>query len=215
MAPHPFDLETLRTERAVLCLRFLDRDGVLEAARAAVRGGLRILEITLTTPGALDLIAALRNDTPWVGAGTVLTVADAHRVADAGGTFALSPVFDPDVFEAGRSRGLWMLPGAATPSEIFRAHQHGASAVKVFPADALGGPSFIRAVRGPLPHIPLVPTRGPDSENFHDYFDAGATAVGVGSEVFADGLDPRGVQTRAAHVRKALDQASADGTPSN
>jgi 2-dehydro-3-deoxyphosphogluconate aldolase/(4S)-4-hydroxy-2-oxoglutarate aldolase len=140
-----------------------------------------------------------------VGAGTVLRREDVHQVAGAGGRFALSPVFDPDVVAEAHRSGLLAVPGAATPAEILAAHRSGARIVKVFPAAALGGPAYLRAIRGPLPHIPLLPTNGPTSMNLHDYFAAGASAVGVGGEVFHEGFTFEGITAAAARIRKVID----------
>ena len=131
-------------------------------------------------------------------------MAEVRQVAEAGGRFALSPVFDPAVMEEARRLGLLGIPGAATPAEILAAHRHGAPAVKIFPAGALGGPAYLRAVRGPLPGIPLVPTSGPRSDNLAEYFAAGAVAVGVGAEVLHPGFTPASVEAAARKVVAAM-----------
>jgi 2-dehydro-3-deoxyphosphogluconate aldolase/(4S)-4-hydroxy-2-oxoglutarate aldolase len=183
---------------------------LLEACRAARAGGLRVLEITLTTPGALEAIRSLAAEgDAIVGAGTVLTVQDARAVADAGGRFAMSPVLDAAVVEESHRLGLLAVPGAGSATEILAAHRTGARLVKVFPAGPLGGPDFLRKVRGPLPDIPLVPTSGPSIETFAEYVAAGAVAVGVGSEVFAPGFTPESVEGAARRVREAWDRARA------
>ncbi|MBD3335658.1 MAG: 2-dehydro-3-deoxyphosphogluconate aldolase [Candidatus Eisenbacteria bacterium] len=198
-------LAAILEEGVILCVRLGEDDLVLKACRAALRGGLRVLEVTLTTPGALDIIERLAAEGEGVvGGGTVLTVEDARNVAAAGGRFALSPVFDPDVVEEAERLGLLAVPGAATPAEILRAHRHGARLVKVFPARALGGPDFLRAVRGPLPNIPLAATSGPSSTDLADYFAAGAAAVGVGGEVFHPGFTTESVAGAAAKVQQAV-----------
>lgn len=202
----PGTLEAIRNDGVVLCFRFGPGQSIVNPARAALRGGLQILEITLTTPGALEAIRALADESgALVGGGTVLTAADVAAVAEAGGRFALSPVFDPGALaEAGR-RGILYIPGAATPTEILTAHRAGAPVVKVFPSGPLGGPQFLRFVRGPLAEIPLLPTSGPTSENLGDYFDAGAFAVGIGPEVFPPGFTLEGVEHAARKVRQAVD----------
>lgn len=192
----------------ILCVRFGSDRGVADACRAAVRGGVRILEITLTTPGWAGLIEEFsRDEDLLVGGGTVLSAEEVRAVAGAGGRFALSPVFDPAVTDEALRLGLLPMPGAATPGEILAAHRHGAPLVKVFPAGALGGPEYLRAVRGPLPGISLVPTSGPSSETIADYVTAGAVAVGVGREIFPPGFDLGGVERAAHRVRAAMDVA--------
>ena len=118
-----------------------------------------------------------------VGAGTVLTIDDVAAADAAGARFVLSPVHDPDVMQEARRRGLLAIPGAATPSEIQAAHRQGAELVKVFPSGALGGPTYLRAIRGPLGHVPMIPTSGPTIESMEEWFAAGASVVGVGPEV--------------------------------
>lgn len=166
-----------------------------------------MLEITLTTPGALDAIRALSKEDVVVGGGTVLSIEDVVRVAAAGGRFTLSPVYNPGVMDEAHLHGMLAIPGASTPTEILAAHQHGAHMVKVFPAGPLGGPAYLRAIRGPLPDVPLVPTSGATAETLHEYLDAGAVAVGVGNEVFPPGFTLASVENAARRVRDAMDNA--------
>ena len=200
-----------RTEReilvdgAILCVRLGERVSVVEACRTAAKGGLKVLEITLTTPGALDAISSLSDDELTVGAGTVLTVEDVCDVAGAGGKFAMSPVFDPEVVDEAGRQGILAIPGATTPTEILSACRHGARLIKVFPSGPLGGPDYLRAILGPLPDASLVPTSGPTAETVGDYFSAGAVALGVGKEVFHDGFNLESVEMAARRVRSAID----------
>lgn len=191
-----------------LCVRLGAGSPIVEACRAAVRGGLSVLEITLTTPGALEAMGTLARDgNAVVGGGTVLTRDDVRAVAEAGGRFALSPVFDPEVVEESHRLGLLAVPGTATATEILAAHRSGARLVKVFPAAALGGPAYLRAIRGPLPDIPLVPTNGITAETIRDYVAAGAVAVGVGADVFPPGFTLDHAQNAARRIREAMDAA--------
>jgi 2-dehydro-3-deoxyphosphogluconate aldolase/(4S)-4-hydroxy-2-oxoglutarate aldolase len=203
--------ETLRkllSDGVVLCVRFESGKRVLEACRAAIRGGLHVIEITLTTPDALEFITELaREEDALVGAGTVLSIDDLLAVEKAGGRFALSPVFDPEVFAEARRRGILAIPGAATPTEILRAYRHGAPIVKIYPSGALGGPAYLRAIRGPLGHIPMLPTSGPTSDTMAEWIEAGAVAVGVGPEVFHEGFTLESIEAAARRVRESLDLA--------
>ena len=210
IADRSYLIERTRSEfladGVILCIRLRRREEVLEACRAALSGGLRILEITLTTPGALDVIETLASEgKALVGGGTVLSADDARAVAARGGHFALSPVFDPEVVDEAHRLGLLAVPGTATPREILAAHRHGARLVKVFPAGALGGPAYIRSVRGPLPDIPLIPTSGPSAQTLAEYMSAGAVAVGVGAEVFGPGYTPASAEAAARRLREAMD----------
>lgn len=207
--PASSTLQRLLDDGIILCVRMMEGDPVLDACRAASRGGLRVFEVALTTPRAPDIIATLAADEALlVGAGTVLSARDVATVADAGARFAMSPVFDPEVVDEARQRGILAVPGAATPREILAAHRHGVRLVKVFPAGALGGPAFLRAVSGPLPQVALVPTSGPSSDNIAEYVAAGAVAVGVGGEIFRR-LDESTIEGAAARVRRAMDAARA------
>lgn len=200
-------MEDVRREGAVLAVRLKAGEDLIGACRAATRGGVRVLEITLTTPGALEAIALLSREPGIIaGAGTVLTADDARAVARAGGRFALSPVFDPGAMEEARHLDLLGIPGAGSATEILAAYRHGAPVVKVFPSAAIGGPAFLRAVRGPLPQIPLLPTSGPTAETLAAYFEAGAFAVGIGGpEFFPPGWTPVSIEAAARRVRQALD----------
>ena len=201
-------LHDVLADGVFLCVRLGADTPLIEACRAAVRGGLSLLEITLTTPGALRAIETLAKEEGAIaGGGTVLTPEDARRVADAGGRFALSPVFDPGVVDEAHRLGLLAVPGTSTPTEILAAHRHGARLVKVFPAAALGGPAYLRAVRGPLPDVPLVPTNGIVAETIVDYLRAGAVAVGVGGDVFPPGFTLEHVEKAAARIRAAMTAA--------
>jgi len=193
-----------------LCVRLGADVPLIEACAAAVRGGLKVLEITLTTPGAVDAIAHFaRGGEAIAGGGTVLTVDDVRAVSKAGGRFVLSPVFDPEVVDEAHRLGLLAVPGASTPTEIIAAHRHGARLVKVFPAACLGGAAYIRAVRGPLPGIPLVPTNGIVADTIVEYVEAGAVAVGVGSEVFSKDFTFDHIENAARRTRYAMDSARA------
>ncbi|MEZ0227580.1 MAG: bifunctional 4-hydroxy-2-oxoglutarate aldolase/2-dehydro-3-deoxy-phosphogluconate aldolase [Planctomycetota bacterium] len=177
--------EDLRREVIVACVRTDDAEVALESALAALRGGVRVLEITLTTPGALRIIEALaKTEGAIPGAGTVLDPEDIRRVQKAGGRFAMSPVTDDAVIAAANERGLFFTPGAATPTEILRARRAGAKVVKVFPIGPLGGVAFLKAVGGPLKGIPFLPTNGVKVEEARAYREAGSLALGFGREVF-------------------------------
>ncbi|HSP17818.1 MAG TPA: bifunctional 4-hydroxy-2-oxoglutarate aldolase/2-dehydro-3-deoxy-phosphogluconate aldolase [Thermoanaerobaculia bacterium] len=152
----------------------------VEAIRA---GGIPILEITMTVPGAIKIIAELSGIDALIGAGTVLDADTARRCVDAGARFIVSPSLDIPTIEACRALDIPCFPGAMTPTEIVTAWKAGATAVKVFPANAVGGPTFLKSVKAPLPQIELIPTGGVSLKTVGDFIAAGAFAVGVGADL--------------------------------
>lgn len=193
----------LSTVGVVAVIRSPSVDAALECTRALVRGGVTGIEITFSTPGAAVAIAAARREHPnaLVGAGTVLDRASLDAACDAGASFLVSPHTDEELLEAARARGVPFLAGALTPTEVVRAHRAGAACVKLFPGSAVG-PSYVKALRGPLPHIPLMPTGGVDEKNLGEWFAAGVVAVGMGGSL-ATGT-PAEVEAAARRVSTAL-----------
>ena len=150
---------------------------------ALIEGGVSILEVTMTSPQALELISTLASafpDQALVGVGSVLDRSMAVAAIDAGARFVVSPVLVPDVIHASHENGVPVLAGAFTPTEIQTAHTLGADLIKVFPADVVGM-SYFKSVRAPMPHLRLIPTGGVTLDNAGDWLRAGAAAVGVGS----------------------------------
>lgn len=183
MDPMSF-VERLGRERACAILRCNDAEVARRAMDAALAGGFRIVEVTLTTPGALALIAALATlPQVVVGAGTVLTVEQAAAAVDHGARFLVSPVTDLAVIRRAAELGVASLPGAHTPTELLTAHQAGAPLLKLFPAPA-GGPQWLRSVLAPLPFLKVVPTNGTDADTAADWLAAGAYALGFGAPLF-------------------------------
>jgi len=164
------------------------------AADCVAKGGVPIVEITMTVPGAVEVIRELVKAMPQVlvGAGTVLNEAAAGQCADAGAQFLVTPGFSAPAIAAARDRDLLIMVGALTPSEIMAASAAGADFVKVFPCGSMGGPKYLQALRGPFPQIPFVPTGGVNLETAADYIRAGASALGVGGEMVSkDALKAR------------------------
>jgi len=176
-------LEALLQARVVAVIRTKDAARIAGTAAALRRGGVSAIEITMTVPGAVDIICELvraKGPGVLVGAGTVLDARAAADVIAAGAEFVVSPVTDMDTIRACREAGVLIAPGAFTPTEIVAAWRAGADIVKVFPATSLG-PQFFRDLRGPLPQVRLMPTGGVTLENARDFLAAGACAVGIGS----------------------------------
>lgn len=177
-------VDELARRRATAIIRCDDQALAAAAMDAAIAGGFRIVEFTLTTPGALELVREFsRRPDVIVGAGTVLTVDEAARAIDAGASFVVSPVLDEAVIRAAIERGAAAMPGTHTPTEMYRAHLAGAHLCKLFPA-AAGGPAYVRSVLAPMPFLRIVPTNGVDDTNLAAYLEAGALAVGFVTALF-------------------------------
>ncbi len=207
MTPGDF-VARLGRERATAILRTSDAEAAAPAMEAAVRGGFRIVEFTLTIPGALDRIAEFTKRADLiVGAGTVMTADEAREAVARGARFLVSPVVDETLIEAARALDVAILPGAYTPTEMLRAHRAGAPLVKLFPAPA-DGPTYVRQVIGPMPFLRIVPTAGVNERNAATYLKAGAFAVGFVSSLFrAEDLAARRwdeVEARARALRASL-----------
>ena len=167
----------------VAVIRLQDPSRLRAVIDAIAAGGVRALEVTMTVPNAIEMIAHIAPTLPkgfLIGAGTVLDAGTATRAANAGAQFIVSPVFRKEVITAAHVRDVPAMPGCMTPTEILEAWDAGADIVKVFPATTLG-PGFLKDVRAPLPDVRLMPTGGVTIENAGDWIRAGAVAVGVGS----------------------------------
>jgi 2-dehydro-3-deoxyphosphogluconate aldolase / (4S)-4-hydroxy-2-oxoglutarate aldolase len=200
--------DALASERLVGIVRGPDPDRLVECLRVMAANGLRLVEVSLTSGDAIDVIKRAGDelgDRLLLGAGTVLDADDAVAVIEAGAHYAVTPAAGPGV-DVCLDRGLPVLVGALTPTEIYAAHARGATAVKVFPA-SVGGPAYVRALRDPLPGVPLVPVGGVDAAATVDYLAAGAVAVGVGSPLLGDaptGGDLTALADRVDRFRQAV-----------
>ncbi|HEX7959997.1 MAG TPA: bifunctional 4-hydroxy-2-oxoglutarate aldolase/2-dehydro-3-deoxy-phosphogluconate aldolase [Terriglobales bacterium] len=156
----------------------------IAAAEAVLKGGISVVEITMTVPRAKEAIVELsKNRDLLVGAGTVLTAAAARECLDAGAHFLVSPGFDLETVKLAKSEGYLMMAGALTPTEVIAAWSAGSDFVKIFPCSAVGGASYIKALKGPLPQIPMIPTGGVNLKTAADFLAAGSAALGVGGEL--------------------------------
>jgi 2-dehydro-3-deoxyphosphogluconate aldolase/(4S)-4-hydroxy-2-oxoglutarate aldolase len=178
------------------------------AARAVSQGGIPIVEITMTVPGAIDVIRELAKSPGselLVGAGTVLNVETARRCIDAGAQFLVSPGLNLPTIEFAVKEGKLMAAGALTPTEVITAWDAGSDFVKVFPCGQVGGAKYIRALKGPLPEILLVPTGGVNLNTAAEFLEAGAAALGVGGElVQPEALKSGNAQVIVENARKFL-----------
>lgn len=194
---------------AVAVMRLRHHRLTVEVATALRRGGLDVMEVTVEGPGAFDalteVVAALGHQA-LVGAGTVTSVDEVQRAAAAGARFCVSPNTDPTVIKAALEAGLLPLPGAATPTEVGQCLAAGARVVKLFPAGPLGL-AYLRALRGPYRQVRFVPTGGIGHDQVGEWLDAGALAVGLGSDLVPADVKPKdlaGIEARAARVMRQV-----------
>jgi 2-dehydro-3-deoxyphosphogluconate aldolase/(4S)-4-hydroxy-2-oxoglutarate aldolase len=155
----------------------------VEAIRA---GGISIVEVTMTVPGAIEVIEQLAKTAGsdvLIGAGTVLDAQTAQQCLDAGAEFLVSPGFDAQTVKFAREKGILVIPGALTPTEIIMAWNAGGDLIKIFPCGTVGGAKYIKALKGPLPQVPMIPTGGVNLETAAEFILAGAEALGVGGEL--------------------------------
>ena len=174
----------------VAIIRANSSNELIEAAAAIQTGGVDVIEITMTTPDALQVIgdvAARLGDAVLIGVGSVLDAETARAAMLAGAEFVVSPVTKPDVIEICNRYGKVVIPGAFTPTEILSAWETGADYVKVFPSSGVGS-SYIKDIKAPLPQIPLIPTGGINADNAAEFIKAGAAALGIGSALVSSDL---------------------------
>ena len=179
-------LALLRQHRAIAVIRAPDLNRGLAMAEAAAAGGIHLIEVTWNSWHPGDLVSKLRHRLPHctIGVGTVLSKADLKDAIGAGAQFCFCPHTDLAITELAQDMEIPIVPGALTPHEVVTAWQAGATAVKVFPVNAVGGARYIRSLQGPLDHIPLIPTGGVTVENAGDMLKAGAIAVGLSTSLF-------------------------------
>ncbi|WP_129114705.1 bifunctional 4-hydroxy-2-oxoglutarate aldolase/2-dehydro-3-deoxy-phosphogluconate aldolase [Halegenticoccus tardaugens] len=209
-------LDRITESGVVAIVRGIDADDAVDAVSALAAGGVRAIEITADTDGVLGMLRAVDDavgDGVSIGVGTVLDAETARAAMLAGAEFVITPSFDPAVVEVCNRYGKLVAPGVFTPTEAANAYAAGADLVKVFPASS-GGPAHVRALGGPLGHVPTMPTGGVGLENVAAYVDAGAVAVGVGSslvdrEAIAAGDFDRLTET-AERFRARIDEARPD-----
>ena len=178
-------LNTMRRVGLVPVLRAESEAGALALAEAIAAGGVNVLEITMTVPGAVRVMARLARERPdiLVGAGTVLDPETARICMLEGAQFIVSPALNLKTIELCNRYGIAILPGALTPTEVVNAWQAGADAIKVFPANAMGGAKYLKSLKAPLPQIEMVPTGGISHATAREFLEAGALALGVGADL--------------------------------
>lgn len=158
------------------------------ASQSLLSGGISVVEMTMTIPGAYDVVRQLRQSDPdlVVGAGTVLDLDTARRSIDAGVSFLTSPTLDLEILDFGITNNTLVIPGVLTPTEVATAVKAGAEMVKIFPCSLVGGPVYIRALKAPFPHVDLIPAGGVNQQTASDYIRAGSVALGIGAHLVPD-----------------------------
>jgi 2-dehydro-3-deoxyphosphogluconate aldolase/(4S)-4-hydroxy-2-oxoglutarate aldolase len=179
-------LKFIKREKLVPVVRAETSDEALQAVETLASSGIKIFEITLTTPGAIELIQELcgaDNSEILIGAGTVLSREQAEKCVEAGAKFVVSPIFNQEIVEFCREKEIAVMPGSLTPTEVFAAWNAGADCVKVFPCEALGGAKYVKSLKSVFPQIEIMPTGGVSFDTIADFLEAGAFAVGVGADL--------------------------------
>ncbi|HEY4613219.1 MAG TPA: bifunctional 4-hydroxy-2-oxoglutarate aldolase/2-dehydro-3-deoxy-phosphogluconate aldolase [Bacteroidota bacterium] len=182
----------LKEKAAIAVIRMADAKKLLKVIDAIYRGGVSIIEITMTVPNALRMIEEVSKSVSsdvTVGVGSVLDAATAQKAVDAGARFVVGPIFKKEIVEAAHRNDVPAMPGCFTPTEIQTAYEAGADIIKVFPADVVGM-AFFKGVLAPMPHLPLMPTGGVTLTNAGDWLKAGACAVGIGTAL----LDKKAIE---------------------
>ncbi|NMG05537.1 bifunctional 4-hydroxy-2-oxoglutarate aldolase/2-dehydro-3-deoxy-phosphogluconate aldolase [Brasilonema sp. UFV-L1] len=179
-------LSQLKQHKVIAVVRASEISLTRQMALAVASGGIQLIEITWNSAGATELITQLRVELPncTIGSGTLLNLQQMQEAIAAGAQFLFTPHVDPVMIQAAVNIGVPIIPGALSPTEIVTAWSCGASCVKVFPVEAVGGVNYIRSLQGPLGHIPLIPTGGVTLENAKEFLQAGVIAVGLSSQLF-------------------------------
>ena len=201
-------IEKIREVGLVPVVRAASAEEAFAAVEAIRAGGIPILEITLTVPGAIAVIRDLAKrlgDEALIGAGTVLDAETAHECIDAGAKFIVSPALDIPTIELCRRLVVPVFAGALTPTEILTAWKAGANAVKIFPANSVGGASYLKSIKAPLPQIELLPTGGVNLNTAADFIKAGAFALGIGADLVKG--DPATITEKAKQYVAAVAEA--------
>ena len=197
-------------------LRGIERSQTTDSIQAAIDGGVTCVEITMNTPGAIAIINLIRayfNNKCCIGAGTVLTIGECKDAIDAGAQFIISPTMQIDIIEHCRKNNVAAVPGALTPTEVYTAWKAGASLVKIFPVGCVGGPDYIRELRGPFKQIPLVAFSGVTIDKVDDYFRAGVNGIGLGQKLFASEWIKDGNFKKITETAETFTKAIAKNRP--
>ena len=208
-------LEYVQRRKVIAIVRGLKPEYIIRLGHAFEEGGIGLMEVTYNqkapdtwkdTAGAIEALEKEFGDRMLAGAGTVITREQVKMTYDAGGHYLVTPTTQPEIIRAGKALGLGLFPGAMTPSEILAAYEAGADAVKVFPAGVLG-PAYIKAVRAPLSHIPMIAVGGVSEKNAADYMEAGCVGVGVSGKLVNKEWIESGEWSKITSLAKAFVEA--------
>lgn len=209
--PNQIWLSQLQKHRAIAVIRAPKIEVGQQMAMAVASGGMQLIEITWNSSQAGELITQLRSELPacTIGTGTLFNVQQLEEAIASGAQFLFTPHVDLAMIQAAQQEDIPIIPGAMTPTEIVTAWSQGASCVKVFPVQAVGGADYIKSLQGPLGQIPLIPTGGVTLENAKEFLQAGAIAVGLSGELFPKKLVTEGNwEAIASGARKLIQQLS-------
>jgi 2-dehydro-3-deoxyphosphogluconate aldolase/(4S)-4-hydroxy-2-oxoglutarate aldolase len=182
-------IEEIELKKLMVAVRTDTPEKAYKAASACIAGGIRLLEITFSVPDAAQVIRKLKKETDAsIGAGTVLTVSDLKKALKAGASYIVSPHFDEEIVKATKKEGAVSVPGACTPTEIYRGYRAGADIIKLFPFVEMGGLNFLRAVRGPMPFVKFMLSGGVSLGNISEYLTAQASCILIGSSILKKDL---------------------------
>lgn len=200
-------LEIIKCEKLVPIIRAANTDDARKSVEVLSSGGIKVFEISLTVPNAIDVINELTtaNGNVLIGAGTVTDKRQAEECIRAGAQFIVSPAFDPETILFCRENEICVIPGALTPSEVLAAHKAGADCIKIFPCDTMGGAKYLKNLKTVFPEIKMIPAGGINIESVGDFFRAGAFAVGVGADlVDAKAIRQGNIEPVIEHAKKYL-----------
>jgi 2-dehydro-3-deoxyphosphogluconate aldolase/(4S)-4-hydroxy-2-oxoglutarate aldolase len=204
-------LEDIGQQKLMVAVRTTTSAEAYHAAVACIEGGIKYIEITFSVPEAESVIRELSaDDRVAVGAGTVLTLSDARKAIDAGASYLVSPNCDEEIIKFTKGKGLVSIPGACTPTEIYRAYKAGGDIIKIFPFVQMGGLGFLREIRGPLPFIRYMLAGGVNLDNLSDYLAAGASCILIGSAIIKPEFVQRGQWQSIADLAKSFVQKTAE-----
>lgn len=177
-------VETIEQYKLMVAVRTDTPERAYEAASACIKGGIRMVEVTFSVPGAEDVIRKLSKESNGlIGAGTVLTIQDLRKALKAGASYIVSPHSDEEIIKNTKREGAVSIPGASTPTEIYKAYLAGGDIIKLFPFVEIGGLNFLRAIRGPMPFVKFMLSGGVNIDNFAEYLSVNASCILIGSSI--------------------------------